>query len=95
MKKVFITSGLTIVIALALQPSRALFAIDEKTQEVIVAHYTSKNDQVRIKRAESIIMYKAISLLKTTTSMPECDYLAFKMTDVVCQTVYNMHRLTS
>lgn len=73
-----------------------LFAIDAKTEEVIVSNSPKGSNKInfieRIRRQDNTNLYTAIELL-TSISIASCfDTSIFKAMDKVCQMMYNKHK---
>jgi hypothetical protein len=73
-----------------------LFAIDAKTEEVIVSNSPKGSNKInfieRIRRQDNTNLYTAIELL-TSISIASCfDTSIFKAMDKVCQMIYNKHK---
>ena len=70
-----------------------LFAIDSKTEEVIVSDSPKGSNKInlieRIKRKENELLYNAVTILTTINQAPDLDVPIFKAMDKVCQLIYN------
>ena len=70
-----------------------LFAIDPKTEEVIVSESPKGSNKInlieRIKRKENELLYNAVTILTTISQAPDLDVPIFKAMDKVCQLIYN------
>ena len=70
-----------------------LFAIDPKTEEVIVSESPKGSNKInfreRIKRQENELLYNAVVTLTSITNAPDLDMSIFKAMDKVCQLIYN------
>ncbi len=73
-----------------------LFAIDTKTEEVIVSDSPKGSNEIkfieRIKRQENEILYNAVVALTSITKDPNFDVAIFKAMDKVCQMIYNKNK---
>jgi outer membrane lipoprotein-sorting protein len=69
-----------------------LFAIDPKTEEVIVSESPKGSNKInfieRIKRKENELLYNAVVTLTSITNAPDLDMSIFKAMDKVCQLIY-------
>jgi len=69
-----------------------LFAIDLKTEEVIVSESQKGSNQVqfieRISRHKNELLYKAVLTLTEISHAPDLDVSLFKAMDKVCQMMY-------
>ena len=69
-----------------------LFAIDTKTEEVIVSDSPKGSNEIkfieRIKRQDNEVLYNAIVALTSITKDPNFDVTIFKAMDKVCQMIY-------
>ena len=69
-----------------------LFAIDPKTEEVIVSESPKGSNKInlieRIKRQENELLYNAVIILTTISQAPDLDVPLFKAMDKVCQLIY-------
>jgi hypothetical protein len=69
-----------------------LFAIDEKTEEVIVSESPKGSKQIhfieRVGRKENEILYQAVMTLTCMSKDPDLDLSLFKAMDKVCQGLY-------
>lgn len=72
--------------------NNALFAIDLKTEEIIVSESPKGSKKInfieRINRKDSEILYNAVVTLTSITNMPNFDIAIFKAMDKVCQIIY-------
>jgi outer membrane lipoprotein-sorting protein len=70
-----------------------LFAIDPKTEEVIVSESPKGSNKInfieRIKRKENELLYNAVVTLTSISNAPDLDMTIFKAMDKVCQLIYN------
>jgi hypothetical protein len=73
-----------------------LFAIDTKTEEVIVSDSPKGSNEIkfieRIKRQENEVLYNAVVALTSITKDPNFDVTIFKAMDKVCQMIYNKNK---
>jgi hypothetical protein len=69
-----------------------LFAIDQKTEEVIVSESPKGSNQInfieRISRQENEMLYNAVTILTNISQAPDLDVPIFKAMDKVCQLIY-------
>jgi hypothetical protein len=69
-----------------------LFAIDQKTEEVIVSESPKGSYQInfieRITRQENELLYNAVTILTSISQAPDLDVPLFKAMDKVCQLIY-------
>jgi hypothetical protein len=69
-----------------------LFAIDQKTEEVIVSESPKGSNQInfieRISRQENELLYNAVTILTNISQAPDLDVPIFKAMDKVCQLIY-------
>jgi hypothetical protein len=69
-----------------------LFAIDTKTEEVIVSDSPKGSNEIkfieRIKRQDNEVLYNAVAALTSITKDPNFDVTIFKAMDKVCQMIY-------
>jgi hypothetical protein len=69
-----------------------LFAIDTKTEEVIVSDSPKGSNEIkfieRIKREDNEVLYKSVVALTSITKAPNFDIAIFKAMDKVCQMIY-------
>jgi hypothetical protein len=69
-----------------------LFAIDKKTEEVIVSESPKGSNQInfieRINRQENELLYNAVTILTSISQAPDLDVPLFKAMDKVCQLIY-------
>jgi hypothetical protein len=70
-----------------------LFAIDMKTEEVIVSDSPKGSNEIkfieRIKLEDNEVLYNAVVALTCITKDPNFDVTIFKVMDKVCQMIYN------
>ena len=75
-----------------------LFAIDTKTEEVIVSESPKGSNKInlieRIKRQENELLYNAVVTLTSITNAPDLDMSIFKAMDKVCQLIYGKQKGT-
>jgi hypothetical protein len=73
-----------------------LFAIDPKTEEVIVSESPKGSNKInfieRIKRQENELLYNAVTILTTISQAPDLDLPIFKAMDKVCQLIYGKQK---
>jgi hypothetical protein len=73
-----------------------LFAIDIKTEEIIVSDSPKGSNKInfieRIGRQDNDILYNAVVTLTSITKPPIFDLKIFKAMDKVCQMIYNKHK---
>ena len=73
-----------------------LFAIDTKTEEVIVSDSPKGSNEIkfieRIKRVDNEVLYNAVVALTYITKDPNFDVTIFKAMDKVCQMIYNKNK---
>jgi hypothetical protein len=73
-----------------------LFAIDTKTEEVIVSESPKGSNKInlieRIKRQENELLYNAVVTLTSITNAPDLDMSIFKAMDKVCQLIYGKQK---
>lgn len=69
-----------------------LFAIDTKTEEIIVSDSPKGSNEIkfieRIKRVDNEVLYNAVVALTIITKDPNFDVAIFKAMDKVCQMIY-------
>lgn len=69
-----------------------LFAIDEKTEEVIVSESPKGSNKIhlieRIKRLDNPVLYTAVMTLTGISREADPDITIFKAMDKVCQLIY-------
>jgi hypothetical protein len=69
-----------------------LFAIDQKTEEVIVSESPKGSNQInfieRISRQKNELLYNAVTILTSISQAPDLDVPLFKAMDKVCQLIY-------
>lgn len=72
--------------------SNYLFAIDEKTEEVIVSESPKGSTKInlleRISRQKNEMLYHAVQTLTLVSKEEELDMSLFKAMDKVCQSIY-------
>ena len=72
-----------------------LFAIDIKTQEVIVSGSSKGSNKInfieRIVQSDNVMFYNAVQTLTSITKSSNFDMAIFKSMDKVCQMMYNKH----
>jgi len=70
-----------------------LFAIDPKTEEVIVSDSPKGSNKInlieRIRRKDNETLYHAVATLTNLSKASEMDTALFKAMDEICQTIYN------
>lgn len=73
-----------------------LFAIDEKTEEVIVSESPKGSNKVnfieRVARQSNELLYHAALTLTLISKEADIDLSLFKAIDKVCQGVYNKYK---
>lgn len=73
-----------------------LFAIDEKTQEVIVSASPKGTNKInlieRIEPKDNDALFRAVSLLTLLATAADYDDKLFKAMEKVCQLMYNRHK---
>jgi hypothetical protein len=73
-----------------------LFAIDQKTEEVIVSESPKGSNQInfieRISRQENEMLYNAVTILTNISQAPDLDIPIFKAMDKVCQLIYGKQK---
>jgi hypothetical protein len=73
-----------------------LFAIDLKTDEIIISDSPKGSNEIkfieRIKPQENEVLYNAIVALTNITKDPNFDISIFKAMDKVCQMLYAKHK---
>jgi hypothetical protein len=73
-----------------------LFAIDTKTEEVIVSDSPKGSNEIkfieRIKREDNEVLYNTVVALTSITKDPNFDVAIFKAMDKVCQMIYNKNK---
>ena len=73
-----------------------LFAIDTKTEEVIVSDSPKGSNEIkfieRIKREDNEVLYNAVVALTSITKDQNFDVAIFKAMDKVCQMIYNKNK---
>lgn len=76
--------------------NNALFAIDVKTEEIIVSESPKGSNKInfieRINRKDSEILYNAVVALTSITNTPDFDIGIFKAMDKVCQMIYKKRK---
>jgi protease II len=72
-----------------------LFAIDLKTEEVIVSESEKGSTKInaieRIERSKNELLFDAVATLTKIVSSPNFDTAIFKAMDKVCQMIYSKH----
>lgn len=70
-----------------------LFAIDTKTEEIIVSESPKGSNQInlieRIGRKDNEILYHAVVTLTSITNATDLDVKLFSAMEKVCQMIYN------
>ena len=70
-----------------------LFALDEKTNEVVVSESPKGRNSInfveRVNRKDDELLYQAVSILTIISKSPNFDVKIFKAMDRVCQLIYN------
>lgn len=70
-----------------------LFALDEKTNEVVVSESPKGRNSInfveRVNRKDDELLYQAVSMLTMISKSPNLDSKVFKAMDRVCQLIYN------
>jgi|GEM_PF-527346 len=73
-----------------------LFAVDFKTDEVIVSCSSKGTNKIkfieRIKKNDNILIFNAAVTLKSISESSDLDPKIFNLMDKVCQTIYNEHK---
>lgn len=73
-----------------------LFAIDVKTEEIIVSESPKGSNKInfieRIARKDQELLYMAVVTLTSITVAPDFDMAIFKAMDKVCQLMYSKHK---
>ncbi len=73
-----------------------LFAVDEKTEEVIVSESPKGSKQIHfiecVGRKENEILYQAVMTLTCMSKDADLDLSLFKAMDKVCQGLYVKHK---
>lgn len=73
-----------------------LFAIDLKTEEIIVSESPKGSNKInfieRIARKDNELLYMAVVTLTSITVAPDFDMAVFKAMDKVCQLMYGKHK---
>ena len=73
-----------------------LFAIDSKTEEVIVSDSPKGSNKInlieRIKRQENDLLYNAVVTLTCISKAPDIDMTIYKAMDKVCQLIYEKRK---
>jgi hypothetical protein len=73
-----------------------LFAIDTKTEEVIVSDSPKGSNEIkfieRIKLVDNEVLYNSVVALTSITKDPNFDVAIFKAMDKVCQMIYNKNK---
>lgn len=73
-----------------------LFAIDAKTEEVIVSESPKGSNSInfieRIAKKENVILFQSVITLTQISSASDLDIPIFKAMDKVCQLIYSKHK---
>ena len=73
-----------------------LFAIDTKTEEIMVSDSPKGSNEIkfieRIKRVDNEVLYNSVVALTSITKDPNFDVAIFKAMDKVCQMIYNKNK---
>ena len=73
-----------------------LFAIETKTEEVIVSDSPKGSNEIkfieRIKREDNEVLYNSVVALTSITKDQNFDVAIFKAMDKVCQMIYNKNK---
>jgi hypothetical protein len=73
-----------------------LFAIDQKTEEVIVSESPKGSNRInfieRISRQENELLYNSVTILTSISKAPDLDVPIFKAMDKVCQLIYGKQK---
>jgi hypothetical protein len=73
-----------------------LFAIDQKTEEVIVSESPKGSNQInfieRISRQENELLYNSVTILTSISKAPDLEVAIFKAMDKVCQLIYGKQK---
>ena len=73
-----------------------LFAIDTKTEEIIVSKSPKGSNEIifieRIRRQDNEFLFNAVITLTSITKSPNFDMAIFKAMDKVCQIMYDKHK---
>tara|TARA_B110000238_G_C16097793_1_gene426887 strand:+ start:61 stop:306 length:246 start_codon:yes stop_codon:yes gene_type:complete len=73
-----------------------LFAIDIRTQEVIVSGSSKGSNKInfieRIVQSDNVMLYNAVQTLTSITKSSSFDMAIFKSMDKVCQMLYSKHK---
>jgi hypothetical protein len=76
-----------------------LFAIDAKTEEIIVSDSPKGSNKInfieRIKRQDNYVLYNAVETLTGIAKTPNINVTIFKAMDKVCQMIYDQHKAIS
>ena len=76
-----------------------LFAIDAKTEEIIVSDSPKGSNKInfieRIKRQDNDVLYNAVETLTGIAKTPNINVTIFKAMDKVCQMIYDQHKAIS
>jgi hypothetical protein len=76
-----------------------LFAIDAKTEEIIVSDSPKGSNKInfieRIKRQDNDVLYNAVVALTGITKDKNFNVTIFKAMDKVCQMIYDQHKAIS
>jgi hypothetical protein len=72
-----------------------LFALDPKTDEIIVSDSPKGSKSInlveRIKRTDNPLLHQAVQTLTLITTAPTLDAKLYKAMDRVCQMIYKNH----
>ena len=72
-----------------------LFAIDPKTEEILVSAPEKGSNKInfieRIQRQQNELLFQAVADLTSIAKAVDFDMANFKAKDKVCQTTYNKH----
>jgi hypothetical protein len=75
-----------------------LFAIDKKTEEVMVSDFAKGSNKInfieRIERSNNVMFFNAVLTLTSITKSSNFDADIFKSMDKVCQMMYKQHNET-
>ncbi len=73
-----------------------LFAIDSKTEEIIVSESPKGSNKInfieRIDRQKNELLYNAVVTLTSISNAPNLDMTTFKAMDKVCQLIYGKQK---
>ena len=74
-----------------------LFALDEKTNEVVVSESPKGSNSInfveRVKRKDDELLFQAVSILTMISKSPNFDVKIFKAMDRVCQLIYQKRKI--